>query len=32
MLMRLGFDTEVAYDAIRAIDAAGPVRNSLRAR
>jgi len=32
LLMRLGFDTEVAYDAIRAIDAAGPVRNSLRAR
>jgi regulatory protein len=32
ILMRLGFDSEVAYDAIRAIDAAGPVTNSLRAR
>ena len=32
MLMRLGFDSEVAYDAIRAIDAGGPVTNSLRAR
>ena len=32
MLMRLGFDSEVAYDAIRAVDAAGPVTSSLRPR
>jgi regulatory protein len=32
VLMRLGFDSEVAYDAIRAVDAAGPVTSSLRAR
>jgi regulatory protein len=32
MLMRLGFDCDVSYEAIRAVDAAGPVTNSLRAR
>jgi regulatory protein len=31
-LMRLGFDSDVAYEAIRAIDEGGPVTNSLRAR